>query len=103
MKTDQGVIMASLHIEHAITDINTWSTAFGRFADMRKQAGVRNERVQQPVDDDQYVLIDLDFDTTQEADAMLQFLRANVWASSETSPALAGAVTARVLESVDVA
>jgi hypothetical protein len=95
--------MASLHIEHAITDLETWTTAFGRFAEVRRQAGVRAERVQQPVDDEHYVLIDLDFDSAQEADAMLTFLRANVWASPEASPALSGAVTARVLESVEVA
>lgn len=94
--------MASLHIEHAITDIETWTTAFGRFADLRRGAGVRAQRVHRPVDDDFYVLVDLDFDTTQEAAAMLQFLRDKVWASPAESPALAGTVTARVLESVEV-
>jgi hypothetical protein len=90
--------MPTLHIEHAITDFGTWSAAFGRFASVRQQAGVRRERIQQPVGDPQYVVIDLDFDTADEAAALLGFLRANVWASPDASPALAGAPRASILE-----
>ncbi len=52
--------MPTLHIEHAITDFRTWLAAFGRFADARRNAGVRDERVHQPVGDPHYVIIDLD-------------------------------------------
>lgn len=38
--------MATLHIEHAITDFDTWAQAFARFGDARRQAGVRGHRVQ---------------------------------------------------------
>jgi hypothetical protein len=38
--------MATLHIEHAVTDFETWNTAFGRFAEARRQSGVRQQRVQ---------------------------------------------------------
>ena len=90
--------MPTLHIEHAITDFGTWSTAFGRFAEFRQQSGVRQQRVQRPVDDANYVVIDLDFDTTSEAANFLGFLQANVWSSSDNSPALAGTPQTRILE-----
>ena len=43
--------MATLHIEHPITDFGTWHAAFARFADARSRAGVREQRVLRPVDD----------------------------------------------------
>lgn len=44
--------MATLHIEHPITDLKTWLGAFGRFEEARLRAGVKAERIHQPVDDD---------------------------------------------------
>lgn len=90
--------MATLHIEHGITDFDTWSTAFNRFADVRRNAGVRGHRVQRPVDDPAYVVIDLDFDTTDEATAFLGFLRTKVWTIPENAPALAGTPETMILE-----
>ena len=90
--------MATLHIEHGITDFDTWSTAFNRCADVRRNEGVRGHRVQRPVDDPAYVGIDLDFDTTDEASAFLSFLNTNVWAIPENAPALAGTPETMILE-----
>ena len=67
--------MPTLHIEHAISDFATWTTAFGRFEEVRRSAGVRGQCVRRPIDDDHYVVIDLDFDTADEAAAMLDILR----------------------------
>jgi hypothetical protein len=55
--------MFSFSIEHAITDFATWKTAFDRFADARKQAGVVADRIRRPVDDRQYLVVELDFET----------------------------------------
>jgi hypothetical protein len=92
--------MITLRIEHPISDFPTWKTAFDRFADHRRQGGVCGERVNQPVDDDHYVLVDLDFPTRAEAEEFLGFLRARVWASRDTSPGLAGTPRTRILEPV---
>lgn len=92
--------MATLHIEHAITDLPTWLGAFDRFADARAGAGVRQTRVHQPVDDDRYIYVQLDFDNEEAATAFLGFLRSVVWASPEASPALTGSPTGRVLTAV---
>jgi hypothetical protein len=90
--------MSTLHIEHPITDFATWRDAFSRFADQRRSAGVRAERIQQPVDDERYVVIDLDFPTREQARRFLTFLETTVWTSSGSSPALAGTPRTRILE-----
>ena len=90
--------MTTLHIEHQISDFQLWNAAFARFADIRAQSGVRAQRIQQPVDDPRYIVIDLDFDTADEARRFLGFLQNNVWSSPETAPALVGAPQARILQ-----
>ena len=90
--------MHTLHIEHAVTDFDTWNAAFGRFAEIREQSGVRQQRVQRPVDDPGYVVIDLDFDTGRQAASFLGFLQAKVWSSPGNAPALIGTPQTRILE-----
>jgi hypothetical protein len=92
--------MRTLHIEHPITDLETWVAAFNRFADARRGAGVRAERVQRPIDNPSYVVIDLDFDTTEEAGAFLGFLENQVWKTRANSPGLAGTPETKILEPV---
>ena len=98
-----GATMPTLHIEHAITDFTTWLAAFAGLADVRRDAGVRDERVRQPVSDSLYVVVDLDFDTADEATAFLQFLETVVWSNPANAPALAGSPRALVLEAVPAA
>jgi hypothetical protein len=95
--------MATLHIEHAITDLATWLSAFNAFTDARRNAGVLAERIQQPVDDETYIVVDLDFATVDEAAAFLGFLRERVWAIPENAPALEGAPETMILKSVSTA
>jgi len=90
--------MATLHIEHAITDFHLWNGAFERFADVRAQSGVRAQRVQHPVDDPHYIVVDLDFDAPDDARRFLAFLRTNVWSSPENAPALVGVPQALILQ-----
>lgn len=92
--------MATLHIEHPITDLETWLGAFARFEEARTKAGVRVERVSQPIDDDKYIYVALDFDTVEEAEAFKGFLETRVWSSPEASPALDGTPRARILTAV---
>lgn len=92
--------MATLHIEHAITDIDTWLKAFARFEAARAHAGVLGQTIDQPVDDDKYIYIRLEFDSTEKASAFKQFLETTVWTSKEASPGLDGTPRARVLTPV---
>ncbi len=90
--------MPTLHIEHAISDFEVWQQAFKRFDHARQQAGVRSHQVRRPFDDPQYVVIDLDFDTVEQAERFGNFLRQNVWSSSANSPALVGSPETKILE-----
>ena len=93
--------MATLHIEHAINDLSTWLDAFARFEPERTSAGVRSETIHQPVDDDKYIYVRLEFDSVEQAHAFKRFLERNVWTSREASPGLAGTPRARVLTAVN--
>ena len=95
--------MPTLHIEHAITDLNTWLGAFGSFADARKNAGVVTERLRQPVDDERYIVVDLEFATVEAAGAFKGFLEEVVWQSRDLSPGLDGVPIARILHDVPAA
>ena len=92
--------MFTLSIEHGITDFATWRSAFERFADARAKAGVTGDRIFNPVDNDHHLIVDLDFQTREHAEAFRQFLENVVWSNPETSPALAGPPTTRLLERV---
>ena len=92
--------MFTLLIQHAITDFPTWKSAYDRFADTRAQAGVVTDRIRRPVDDPQYLVIELDFERRESAEAFRDFLTTVVWSNPDASPALAGVPTASVLEPV---
>jgi hypothetical protein len=47
--------------------------------------------VQRPVDDANDVVVDLDFETTEEATAFRRFLTTTVWVTPKNSPAVAEA------------
>ena len=93
--------MNTLHIEHAVTDFDTWKAAFDRFRAFRIQNGVTDQQIRRPIDDQNYVLIDLNFTSAGEAAKFLSLLQANVWSSNENSPALAGTPQTRILSIVD--
>ena len=89
--------MATLHIEHPISDLGTWLGAFNQFAEARRDAGVKAQRIHQPLDDDHYIIVQLDFDTVEAAEQFKVFLESVVWQSRDLSPGLAGTPLARVL------
>jgi hypothetical protein len=93
--------MATLHIEHPITDLETWLGAFGRFEEARANAGVTAQRVHQPIDDDRYIYVELEFDTDEAAEAFKGFLETRVWSNPDASPGLDGTPRARVLRRVE--
>ena len=79
-----------------------WTTAFNRFREARRNAGVQAQRIQRPVDNEKYVVIDLDFETVDKAQTFLGFLRNTIWTSAANSPGLAGTPEALVLEAASV-
>lgn len=94
--------MPSLQIEHAVTDLPTWSAAFIGLAEIRRSAGVLSETARHPLDDDRYVVVDLEFDTPQHAAAFRDFLETQIWANPQNSPALVGKPVTRILDAIDL-
>jgi hypothetical protein len=94
--------MITVRIEHRVSSFQAWKRAFDRDPADRKGSGVRRYAVMQPVDDPNYVLIDLDFDDAGQADAFLSRMR-RVWASSDAAPALGGPPRVAVVSAVDTA
>lgn len=92
-------LMVTLHIEHPITDYGTWRAAFDAFAQARRGAGVIGERIARPVDDPCYIVVALDFESTELAEAFRQFLESQVWSSPTASPGLNGRPKTSILES----
>jgi hypothetical protein len=67
--------MYILRIEHPVPDFDNWKRAFDSDPVSRKKSGVRRYQVLRPVDDDHYAMIDLEFDTAGQAEALLASLR----------------------------
>jgi hypothetical protein len=93
--------MPTLRIEHPITDYATWRRAFDSFATARDRGGVQQHRILRPIDDQQYITVDLDFTTMAAAEQFLVFLQNNVWSDPGRAPALAGTPQTRILSSPD--
>lgn len=73
--------MTTLQIEHGVRDYDRWKAAFDGDPVGREAGGVRRYRIARQLDDPNCVRIDLDFDTTAEAEAFHDKLRA-LWAAA---------------------
>lgn len=71
-----------LRIEHAIGDFGAWKRAFDSDLLDRKKSGVRRYRILRPADNPSYVMIDLEFDGSKEAEAFAAALR-RMWGTAE--------------------
>lgn len=92
--------MFTLRIEHEIHDFDTWRAAFDRDPAGRQGAGVRHYRVSRPVDDTNYVMVDLDFDSSRAAEDFAGAMR-KVWASAQAASALRGDARTRIVETIE--
>jgi len=63
--------------------------------------GVRRHRVFQPINDPNYVVIDLEFNSASEAEAFLAALQRDVWPSPQAAPAPIGDPQTRIVEAVE--
>lgn len=70
--------MVILRIEHPVPDYATWKQAFDSDPVGRQRSGVRRFQILRSLDDPKFVMIDLEFDTQGEAEALLAAMR-EVW------------------------
>ena len=55
--------MPILQIEHSVREFDAWKAAFDSDPVGRERGGVRRYRIVRPVDDPNYVAVDLEFDS----------------------------------------
>jgi hypothetical protein len=74
--------MYILRIEHPVPNFDGWKKAFDSDPVGREKSGVRRYQVLRPVDDANYIMIDLEFDSATQAEALLAAMRV-VWGRVE--------------------
>ena len=67
-----------LHIEHPVVHYDSWKAAFDSDPVGRARRGVRRHRILRGLDDPNFVMIDLEFDTPAEAAGLLDAMQ-TVW------------------------
>jgi hypothetical protein len=67
--------MPILQIQHKTRDFDSWKKSFDGDPVGREQGGVRNYRILRGTDDPNYVVIELGFDSTDEAEKFSAALR----------------------------
>ena len=67
--------MIILRIEHKVPNLDGWKKVFESDPINRKKSGVRSYSILRPVDDQNYVIINLEFDDQKEAENTLAALR----------------------------
>jgi len=91
--------MVTLRIEHPVPDFDAWRRAFDGDPLDRRGSGVRRYRVMRSLDDPSHVIVDLDFDSRGQAEAMRDALM-GLWARVE-GEGLIGDQRARIAEIVE--
>lgn len=61
--------MVILRIEHKVMNFDGWKVAFDNDPLDRKKMGVKRYRIFQPTDDQNYAMLDLEFDRLSDAEA----------------------------------
>ena len=90
--------MIVLQIEHLVPDFNGWKKAFDSDPVNRKQSGVKRYRISRQVDNPNYVILDLEFDSLAEAESLLAALQ-KLWALVEGRVMISP--QARIVETVE--
>ena len=70
--------MIILRIEHSVPNYEGWKAAFDSDPVNRKQSGVQRYSILRSLDDPNHVMIDLEFNTRAEAEALLAAMR-QIW------------------------
>jgi hypothetical protein len=70
--------MVILQIEHPVPSFDAWKSAFDSDPVNREQSGVRRYQIFRPIDNPNYAMVELEFDSSSEAEALLAAMR-EVW------------------------
>jgi hypothetical protein len=97
--------MTTLHIQNTVRDYDSWQQAFDKYEQFRADNLVRSYRICRQVGDPHQVTVDLDFASTEDAEAFMPMLE-KIWSTpqskqhlvSHSAPALMELVRERALE-----
>lgn len=92
--------MTTLHIENQVHDFDAWKEVFDKFDRFRADQGVRSYRVSRLVGDGNQVVIDLEFDTVEEATAFRGALE-QIWRTPQSQQQVVAHSTPVLFEVVD--
>jgi hypothetical protein len=70
--------MILLHIEHTVSNFDNWKASFDNYADLRERSGMRRYQILRAVDNPNFAVIDLEFDSVSDAEALLTAVQ-QVW------------------------
>lgn len=90
--------MYILRIEHPVPNFEGWKKAFDSDPVGREKSGVRCYQILRAVDDPNYVMIDLEFETVSQAEALLAAMRV-IWGQVEGTIMMSP--QARIVETVE--
>ena len=93
--------MSTLRVELEVRDYDLWRNAFAQDAAGRERNGARRYRIFRPVDNERKVMLDVDFDTPEDAGRFLAIMERDVWPSPDKAPAKMGAPRTHILEMVE--
>ncbi len=91
--------MPTVRIEHSVPNFDKWKQVFDSDPADRKGSGVRSYQIFRSQDDPNYVLIDLEFDGLDEAEAFLHTMQ-RIWGGA--GKAVMQNPRARVVDRVEV-
>jgi len=92
--------MATLHIENTVRDFDEWKAVFDKFDRFRAEKLTRSYRMARQVDEPNKVIIDLDFDTVEDATAFRGALE-QIWQTPQSREQLVSHGTPLVFELVE--
>jgi hypothetical protein len=70
--------MIIVQIEHPVPNFDAWKKAFDSDPVGRERSGVRRYQVLRPIDNPNYSIVDLEFNSSSEGEAFLAAMR-EVW------------------------
>jgi hypothetical protein len=74
--------MVIVQIEHPVPNFDAWKKAFDSDPVGRERSGVRRYKVLRPIDNQNYSMVDLEFDNSSEVETFLAAMR-EVWSRVE--------------------
>jgi hypothetical protein len=92
--------MFTLRIEHQVRDFGTWRQAFDVDPLNRAGSGVSSYRIYRPIGRNDYVMVELDFETQEAAVMFLARLEEEVWPVDAAATILVGIPETRIVETV---